>query len=95
MIGYCPDCPILVTIPPPRLPGLEECLERVYRLLVASCGHSMRATVDLDEVARHLGMRPLTVRIALAGLRLTGEIEAQHDPERFERVTISLPGAET
>jgi hypothetical protein len=31
------------------------------------------------------------VRIALAGLRLTGEIEAEHSPERFETVTICLP----
>jgi hypothetical protein len=93
MIALCPSCARYVPIPPPRLPGLDDALLRVYGLLVASCGQSNRATVDLEEVARELGMRPLTVRIAIAGLRLSGEIEAEHAPERFERMTISLPGA--
>lgn len=91
MIAYCPCGRRTVPLPPPRLPGLDDALNRVYGLLVASCGHSGRATVDLEEVARELGMRALTVRIALAGLRLAGEIEAEHSPERFETVTITLP----
>lgn len=83
-----------VPIPRPRLPRLDDAMSRLLTALRGASGDSMRAVVDLDEIARELGMKPLTLRIALVGLRVRGEIAVLHSPDRFERVTVSFPPSE-
>jgi hypothetical protein len=74
-----------------RLHGVAAAETSLLEALTAACGPSRRATVDLAQIAGRLGLRDLTWRIALLGLRVRGEVEVSHSPERFETATITLP----
>jgi hypothetical protein len=81
-------------VPGEQLHGLADAEERFLEALVAACEPSGRAIVDLAEIAREIGLRDLTWRIALISLRLRGEVSVIHSPERFETATVVLPPVE-
>lgn len=76
------------------LPIPEEDVRRVYGALAAVCGRSGRGVTDLRWVGKSLGLRPISLRLALAEARVRGWIHVEHDPANFERVTVYLPLSE-
>lgn len=75
---------------PPRPVALSEDERRLYVLLTALCGASGQADTDLGAIGRLLRVRPLSLRIALLGLRIRRLLFVAHDMNRFEAITVTL-----
>ncbi len=73
-----------------RLPSLERDANRVYRLFTALSGHSCVCEIDLHETARLLGLRPISFRLALLALKMSGRVAVRRRRGRRERLVVMV-----
>ena len=73
-----------------RLPIRPSDPKRVIRLLRAIAGPSGRCETDVGEVARLLGLRPLSVMIALLSLSAERRIDLLYAPESSGRFAVTI-----
>ncbi len=85
-----PRCPSRRLTLANRLPSLEGDANRLYGLLTALSWPSRQCEVDLYTIGSLLGLRPISVRLALLALRMSGRIAVRRRRGRRERWVVTL-----
>ncbi len=83
-------CPTTRLTRAERLPSLEADANRLYRLVAALGGPSCRCEIDLQKTARLLSMRPISFRLALLALRMSGRVAVRRRRGRRERLVVRV-----